>query len=168
VVTSPFVLVFVGLGVVGLFGMGAWVRNAAEGAGRYWLRWWTVVAVVFGGPALQEYVSSGIPVVLYVGSWLAFVVIGFRRLWRKYVTPRGQARRVGLGLLSVPVIVVGAWVLDPWTGLLVTGHGMADYWRGRGGEAIVYLGVVALGAGIVAVARVFRTANPPRDWEKDD
>ena len=51
--TPVFVGLFVGLFVVGLFGMGAWLRNAAEAAGNYWLRWWVVIAVVFGGGALQ-------------------------------------------------------------------------------------------------------------------
>ena len=133
-----------GLFVVGLFGMGGWLRNAAEGAGNYWLRWWVVVALVFGGGALQEYVTSGISTVLYAGSWLIFVVIGFRRLLEKHVSSWEKARRVGLGVLSLPAIAVGAWVLDPWTGWSVTGASLADYWRGRAWEAAIMLGIVAL------------------------
>ena len=133
-----------GLFVVGLLGMGGWLRTAAEGAGNYWLRWWVVVAVVFGGGALQEYVTSEISTVLYGGSWLIFVVIGFRRLLEKHVSSREKARRVGLGVLSLPAIAVGAWILDPWTGWSVTGSSLGEYWRGRAWEAAIVLGIAAL------------------------
>ena len=142
--TVLVVAVVGGLFVVGLFGMGTWLRNAAEGAGNYWLRWWVVIAVVFGGGALQEYMTSGISMVLYAGAWFIFVVIGFRRLLEKHVSSWEKARKVGLGVLSLPAIAVGAWVLDPWTGWSVTGSNLADYWRGRAWEAAIVLGIAAL------------------------
>ena len=152
---SLFVVAVVGcLFLVGLFGMGGWLRNAAEGAGNYWLRWWVVIAVIFGGGALQE-----VSFVLYGGSWLVFVVIGFSRLLEKHLSSWEKARKIGLGVLSLPTIALGAWVLDPYTGWFVTGHGLADYWRGRGGEAAIYLGVLALVSGIVALTWVFKTAG---------
>ena len=133
-----------GLFVVGLFGMGTWLRNAAEGSGNYWLRWWVVIAVIFGGGALQDVVASDISVVLYAVSWLVFVVIGFRRLWEKHVSSWAKVRQVGLGVVCLPVIAVGAWLGDPWTGWSVTGDGLIEYWRGRAGEAAIVLGILAL------------------------
>ena len=140
-----FALFVVGsLFVVGLFGMGGWLRNAAEGTGNYWLRWWVVIAVVFGGGALQEYMTSETSVVLYAGSWLIFVVVGFHRLLERHMSSWEKARKVGLGVLSLPAIAVGAWVLDPWTGWSVTGSSLADYWHGRAREAAIVLGIAAV------------------------
>lgn len=133
-----------GLLVVGLYGMGGWLRNAAEGAGNYWLRWWVVIAVVFGGGALQEYITTDISVVLYAGSWLIFVVMGFRRLLEKHVSSWEKARKVGVGLVSLPAIAIGAWVLDPWTGWSATGSSLAEYWYGRAREAAIALGILGL------------------------
>ena len=55
-----------------------------------------------------------------------------------------HARKVGLGILSLPLVAIGAWILDPWTGWSVTGDGLVDYWRGRAWEAAIVLGIVGL------------------------
>ena len=55
-----------------------------------------------------------------------------------------KVRQVGLGVLSLPAIAVGAWILDPWSGWSTTGSGLAEYWRGRALEAAIVLGIVAL------------------------
>lgn len=85
-VTRPeTLLLFALLGglIFAMYGMGAWLRGAVEKGEGFWLRWWSIMAVLFGIPMLGDYyLDERTYMAFMIGAWIFFTAVGIRTIIR--------------------------------------------------------------------------------------
>ena len=84
-VTRPETLLLfaiLGLGVFGLFGMGAWLQATTGKGEGFWPRWWILMGIIFGNGLLSDYLDETTHGILAFGVWIIFVVVGVRTILR--------------------------------------------------------------------------------------